>query len=110
MNYYFILASEKFLLEEEPLEEVLRERNEYFTKNNKQIDFWLLPSPGFLETNENEIVTLKQKIKGPLVSLVSTDKTFINWLKLRYQNVVSGQFYAPSFSMRNPLDYKLAGN
>jgi hypothetical protein len=32
IKYYFILASEKFLLKEEPLEEILRERVQNFKK------------------------------------------------------------------------------
>jgi len=33
-KYYFILATEQFLAEEEALEEVLRERVQYFRKQN----------------------------------------------------------------------------
>jgi hypothetical protein len=107
MNYYFILASQKFLLEQEPLEEVLRERMQYFKKNNKVVDFWILPSPKFLEINENNIHKLKENLSSSTLCILSTDKIFINWLKLRYQNVVAGEFNAPSFSIKNPLHYNL---
>jgi hypothetical protein len=110
MNYYFILATQKFLFEKEPLEEVLREKNQYYKKNNKVVDFWIVPEPKFLESNEDQIKQLKEKFSSPVVSIISTDKTFITWLKLRYQNVVSGQFNAPSFSIKNPLEYNLGNS
>ena len=55
-KYYFILATEKFLAEEEALEEVLRERVQYFRKQNKSNDFWILPNPSFLNINDNKII------------------------------------------------------
>lgn len=105
MNYYFVLATQKFFLEKEPLEEVLRERNHYYKKNNKAVDFWLISNPKFLESDEPEIISLKEKFSSPVISIISTNKIFIHWLKLRYQNVIIGQFNAPSFSIKNPLQY-----
>lgn len=103
MDYYFVLATENFFLQREPLEEVLRERNHYYIKNNKVIDFWLIPNPKFLDSKQQEIISVKEKFSSPVISIISTNKTFITWLKLRYQNVIIGQFNAPSFSIKNPL-------
>ena len=40
-TYYYVLGSHKFLLEEEPLEEVLRERERNYREQEKEIDFSL---------------------------------------------------------------------
>ncbi|MFO0058416.1 MAG: MgPME-cyclase complex family protein, partial [Cyanobacteriota bacterium] len=47
-TYHFIAASEAFLTEEEPLEEVLRERTRNYQETGKAIDFWLVRRPAFL--------------------------------------------------------------
>ena len=50
-TYYFVAASEKFLTVEEPLEEILKERERNYKENNKEKDFWLLKKPSFLKFN-----------------------------------------------------------
>ena len=102
-NYYFILASTQFLVEEEPLEEVLRERSQYYSRTNKTIDFWLLPQPKFLESEGFDL--MKSKLAKPCLAIISTNKIFITWLKLRCHNVLSGQFLGPSTTIQHPLDY-----
>ena len=51
-TYYFIAVSQKFLTEEEPLEEILKERRRNYKENNRNIDFWLLIKPQFLKCSE----------------------------------------------------------
>jgi len=46
-KYFFVAASEKFLTVEEPLEEILKERERNYKENNKDKDFWLLKNPSF---------------------------------------------------------------
>ena len=48
--YYFFAASENFLTVEEPIEEILKERMRNYKENKKEIDFWLLKNPSFLQT------------------------------------------------------------
>ena len=106
MKYYFIIATKEFLFEVEPVEEVLRERAHYYSSKNKQVDFWILPSPEFLNSYANELKELtKNNTKENLVAVVSTDVDFIYWLKLRYQNVISGSFNSPTAKINNPLAY-----
>ena len=106
MKYYFILATKEFLFEIEPVEEVLRERAHYYSSRNKQVDFWILPSPEFLNAYANELKELtKNNSNENLVAIVSTDVDFIYWLKLRYQNVISGNFIAPTRKVLQPLAY-----
>jgi hypothetical protein len=100
-TYYYILASQRFLLEEEPLEEVLRERTLDYQEKNKEIDFWLIKQPAFLEAPE--MVEIKAKCPQPAAAIISTNSQFITWLKLRLEYVIRGEFQAPSESIPDPL-------
>ena len=51
-TYHFVAASERFLTVEEPLEEVLRERQRNYAETGKTIDFWLVKQPAFLSSPE----------------------------------------------------------
>jgi hypothetical protein len=100
-TYYYVLASEHFLLEEEPLEEVLEERTQYYERKGKEIDFWLVRQPAFLEAPEMESV--KEQCPQPAAAVITTDVHFRNWLKLRLEYVVKGAFEAPSATIPDPL-------
>nr|AIA21234.1 hypothetical protein [Pyropia kanakaensis] len=89
-TYYFALASQNFLLVQEPLEEVFRERVNYYQLNNKAIDFWLAPNPSFLE--KPEMISFKTLVPNDAVAIISTNPVFINWLKLRIGYICIGQF------------------
>ncbi|OZH54526.1 hypothetical protein AFK68_10370 [Hydrocoleum sp. CS-953] len=93
-TYYYVLASQKFLMEEEPLEEVLRERTRDYHEKEKEIDFWLVSPPAFLEAPE--LVSIKEKCPQPAAAIISTNPQFITWLKLRLESVITGEFQAPS--------------
>jgi hypothetical protein len=103
IKYYFVLASENFLLEEEPLEEMLRERVQSYNKQNKLSNFWILPNPEFL--NLKEFKEIKKKIKTTPIAIISTNKTFITWLKLRLNNVFTGNLVVSKESKISPLKY-----
>ncbi|MBR8829246.1 MAG: DUF2488 family protein [Gomphosphaeria aponina SAG 52.96 = DSM 107014] len=105
-TYYYVLASQKFLLEEEPLEEVLRERTRDYQEKNKAIDFWLVKQPAFLEAPE--LAAAKAKCPQPSVAIISTNPQFITWLKLRLEFVLHSQFEAPSATIPEPLASKEA--
>ncbi|MFM7641561.1 MAG: MgPME-cyclase complex family protein [Cyanobium sp.] len=100
-TYHFIAASEAFLTEEEPLEEVLRERTRNYQENGKAIDFWLVRRPAFLESAE--LAVLASAVPRPAAAVVSTDEQFITFMKLRLEFVLRGQFDAPSRSIPDPL-------
>jgi hypothetical protein len=100
-TYYYLLASQKFLLEEEPFEEVLKERTRHYQEQEKSIDFWLVKQPAFLEAPE--FADVKARCPQPAAAVVSTDKTFITWLKLRLEYVIVGEFMAPSETIADPL-------
>ncbi len=100
-KYFFVAASEKFLTVEEPIEEILKERMRNYKENNKEIDFWLLKNPSFLQTTQ--FVHLKGKIPSPPAAILSTDKKFITFLKLRLEYVAVGEFECPNAEIIDPL-------
>ena len=100
-TYYFIAASKKFLTEEEPLEEILKERRRNYKENNREIDFWLLKRPLFLQSSQFK--DLYNKIPKPQAAVISNDKKFIIFLKLRMEFVASGEFDAPYLDIVDPL-------
>ena len=100
-TYYYVLASQKFLLEEEPFDEVLQERIRNYKEQNKEIDFWLVKQPAFLEAPE--LSEIKAKCPQLVAAVISTNAQFITWLKLRLEYVITGEFEAPSESIPEPL-------
>ena len=100
-TYYYVLASQKFLLEEEPFAEVIEERIRNYKEQNKEIDFWVVKQPAFLEAPE--MAEVKAKCPQPSVAVIATNKQMITWLKLRLEYVLTGQFDAPSESIPDAL-------
>lgn len=102
-TYYFVLASNDFLFFEEPIEEILRERYQYYKRINLPLDFWLIRSPKFLQTLEMEELRNKLDPSKSYSAIVSTDEIFIRWLKLRLLNVATGKFSGPTPVIPSPL-------
>jgi Protein of unknown function (DUF2488) len=100
-TYFYVAASQKFLLEEEPFEEVIAERIRNYQEQNKERDFWLVKQPAFLEAPE--LAEVKAKIPQPAAAVISTNAQFVTWLKLRLEYVARGEFEAPSASIPDPL-------
>ena len=100
-TYHFVAASERFLTEEEPLEEVLRERVRNYGEKDKAIDFWLVRRPAFLEAPE--LAAVASTVPRPAAAVVSSDEKFITFLKLRLEFVVTGHFEAPSATIPDAL-------
>lgn len=100
-TYHYVLASKHFLTEEEPLDEVLKERTRHYQEQEKEIDFWLVNQPAFLEAPE--MAEIKAKCPQPASAIISTNPQFITWLKLRLEFVITGEFQAPSETIPQPL-------
>ena len=100
-TYFFVAASEKYLTVEDTVEEILKERIRNYKENNKEIDFWLLKNPSFLQTTQ--FVDLKAKIPSPPAAIISMDKKFITFLKLRLEFVAVGEFECPSAEITDPF-------
>nr|QVY58019.1 hypothetical protein [Betaphycus gelatinus] len=93
-QYYFAIASKKFLVDEEPIEEILRERTNHYININKNIDFWFTINPNFIHLPELKYI--ETKFKQPAAAIISLDKEFIEWLKLRISFVIIGNFESES--------------
>ncbi len=100
-TYFFVAASEKFLTVEEPLEEILKERTRNYKENNKEKDFWLLKNPSFLKSSK--FADLSKLIPHPPAAVISTDKKFITFLKLRLEFVAVGEFEFPNAEISDPF-------
>ena len=100
-TYYFIAASRKFLCEQEPLSEFLKERAKNYSDRRKEIDFWFIENPAFLEAPE--LSEIRKTCPSPSAAVLSTDPQVVRWLKLRLEFVAQGEFTAPSSSIPDPL-------
>ncbi len=101
-TYYYLVASSKFLRSEtEALDDVLNERVRNYHEQEKEIDFWFIDNPAFL--NAPELAAVKAKCPQPATGIVSTNSQFITWLKLRLEFVSTGKFLAPSASIPDPI-------
>nr|QCI06510.1 hypothetical protein [Erythroglossum lusitanicum] len=98
-NYYFALASQNFLINEEPLEEILRERTEYYQSIKKDIDFWFVINPSFV--NSSHIEGFNSNLFDSYAAVISLDQSFIQWLKLRVGFLAIGKFKSKSLFMMN---------
>lgn len=85
--------SQKDMLKNQVLEEILRERRNYYFSISKVQDFWLLISPKFLKNLPlNKTIFFNQKKENVESSstdknfysvLLSSNKEFIKWIELR---------------------------
>ena len=91
--------SQKDFLESQVIEEVLRERANYYTSKELSRDFWIINSPKFIDLPEIKTKVLqsnfyKQKSKNIIAKLnnlnceffsclITSDFEFINWIQLR---------------------------
>ncbi|KAF7152281.1 hypothetical protein RHSIM_Rhsim01G0245400 [Rhododendron simsii] len=94
-KYYFVVANAKFMLdEEEHFQEQLFERLRLYGERNKEQDFWLVIEPKFLE----KFPKIAGRLKRPAVALVSTNGTWITFMKLRLDRVLLESFEADSLA------------
>ena len=100
--YYYLVASEKFLTSDnENLHEVIEEKTRNYAEKGKEIDFWFIKQPAFLEAPEFK--EIKAQCPQPASALISLDEQWITFLKLRLEYVITGQFSAPSDTIPEPL-------
>ncbi len=101
-TYYYLVASEQFLTSDnENLHEVLEEKERDYKEKNKEIDFWFIKQPTFLEAPEFK--EIKAKCPQPAAAIVSLNEQWITFLKLRLEYVITGKFDAPSQTIPEPL-------
>jgi len=86
VQWYAVVANADFMLHDvqnEAFPEQLRERVRLFKENGRPLDFFLVCEPAWLEKAAG-----KEKVKRPAVALVSTDKVWITFMKLRLDRVL----------------------
>ena len=89
-KYYFAIASQNFLMNEEPIEEILRERTNHYKNIQKQIDFWIVLNPDFIYLPQLEHI--QKRLPKESAAIISFDQQFIQWLKLRIGFIAIGDF------------------
>ncbi|CAN6468501.1 unnamed protein product [Victoria cruziana] len=105
-KYYFVVANAKFMLdEEEHFKELMFERLRHFEERNREQDFWLVIEPKFLD----KFPSITKRLRRPAVALISTDGTWMTFMKLRLDRVLCAEFEAESLEEAlacNPVDLK----
>lgn len=86
-RYGYVIANAKFMLhDEEHLAELLRERRRLFLEQEREIDFWVVPEPAWTGSLPSNV-----KIGKPSAAVVSTNLTWITFLKLRLDKCYKGE-------------------
>nr|YP_010713749.1 hypothetical protein P2030_pgp108 [Galdieria phlegrea]WDA99831.1 hypothetical protein GAPH629S_099 [Galdieria phlegrea] len=88
-TYYILIGNKQFLLNYEPVEEILRERHEDYLNKKKSLDFKVVIDENFF--NSEEIKNVKNLIPKEPAAIISNDLEFINWLNLRLNYVIKYQ-------------------
>ena len=87
VKYHAVVASAQFLLTQEPMAEQLRERARFLKETGKERDFWLTFEPDWMDR-----VAMPGKTATPALALISTDFSWITFMKLRLDRVMQVEF------------------
>lgn len=101
IQYYFLVASQDFLLYQEPIEEILRERINHYKNLNKDIDFGVTTNLSFL--NDPDLKYIKIQLLKPSAAIISLNPKFIDWLKLRIHYAIKGSFLSTPMQIQNTI-------
>jgi len=126
-TFHYLIMSQRDLFENEVIEELLRERANFYISKNLATDFWVLPTPNFIKNlnliekiqNSNFYSQKKTQIIGAVGNnkdnysfnnlefygaIITTNKKFLDWLQLRlgYFEIV-GEKQLPQSSKSNGI-------
>ena len=112
MDYHYLVFNQKEFFKNEVLEEVLRERANYYNSKNRLMDFWILVSPNWLFSSDISKKFVKtcfyikdnNSDKNYYSILISTDIDFIKWVRLRVGDFENIDDFNP-----NLANYKING-
>lgn len=100
-DLHYIVMSQKDVIKNQVLEEILRERASYYNAKQQEQDFWIITNPSLLFNDKNYSKIMKTKFyeqqltniryasektsfkEDFLGAIVSTNVKFIEWLRLR---------------------------
>jgi len=83
-----VVANAEFMLNDvqnESMAEQLRERVRFFREIGRDVDFYLVPNPTWLDTT---FAAQGKQVQRPCIALVSTDAVWITFMKLRLDRVL----------------------
>jgi hypothetical protein len=130
ITYHYLVMAQKDLLENQCLEEVLREKSSHYSIRQKQRDFWICISPKFIYTpsifsllKQTKFYQQKKSIfSSSLIEdsektnffacLISQDKEFINWVALRlgYFENIDKKTFLEDVKTKNFVSDGIRGN
>eukprot|EP00798_Chlamydomonas_sp_ICE-L_P019283 gene19283-25924_t len=87
-EWYALVANQEFFfndVQNEAIAEQLRERVRFFNEQEMENDFYLVPNPVWLDA---KYPAQAKQVQRPCVALVSTDKDWIIFMKLRLDRVL----------------------
>lgn len=95
MEYFYLVLTQQDMLQKQVIEEIIRERTNYYISRNDSFNFWILISPLFLlestrlekikQSNfySQNVNNIYSNDKHYFSAIVSTNSQYINWIKLR---------------------------
>jgi hypothetical protein len=88
----YVIANAKFMLnDEEHMAEMLRERRRMFAEKERPMDFFIVTEPKWIEALPKDV---QSRLGRPAAAIVSTDLSWITFMKLRLDKVHKGEFDA----------------
>eukprot|EP00882_Tetradesmus_deserticola_P004462 GHRQ01004707.1.p1 GENE.GHRQ01004707.1~~GHRQ01004707.1.p1 ORF type:complete len:211 (+),score=90.42 GHRQ01004707.1:121-753(+) len=106
-QWYGLVANAEFFcndVQNEAMAEQLRERVRYFKEQGREQDFFLVANPTWLDAKFPEQA---KQVKRPCMALVSSDKQWVTFMKLRLDRVLkvdlAGMSAAEALSAGEPL-------
>ena len=112
MKYYYLVMTQQDFLKNQVIEEILRERINYYVSKKQPLDFWVVLSPSFLFSSSlaekiscSNFYTQKKEFlefqnSRYFAVLISTNLDYLGWLKLRlgyFENIMENSTVNPSF-------------
>jgi hypothetical protein len=107
MAYHYLIMSQRDFLKIQSIEEILRERANYYTLENSNQNYWIIMNPLFIKTQKifqsikKTIFYSQNQNNTSYVALISTNEAFVDWLRLRI-----GYFELLNSTNDNPISLK----
>lgn len=89
MAYHYLIMSQRDFLQIQSIEEILRERANYYTLENINQNYWIIMNPLFIKTQKifqsikKTVFYSQNENNTSYVALISTNEAFVDWLRLR---------------------------
>lgn len=95
MIFYYIVFSQQDILKNIVIEELLRERTNYYINKKNQLDFWIVMNPSFLFSNpilkkikksnfyKQQRNNIEYNNSQYFATIITTNIEYLRWIKLR---------------------------